>query len=248
MSRQKVTKDAVLVAIAAIRNRGDEPSINKVLEITGGSKSTVAALMREISAEAEPAAKADLPDAVRAAMDKSLEEIWTAAKSAAQQKFDDETRRYLARTRALETDLAEMAAAADAAEEQRERSDKRVADLEAQAVQDAEAGGVLERRVRELEAARLADAEKKAALSEKLDELREQMEIAAVLNADLRNRAETAERDAEAARQQAKMQAELMSHFDARFDTLLRRASGGAVLDADRAKPGRDASTTSGAK
>ena len=249
MTRQKVSRDAVIVAIESIRNKGEEPSINKVLGVTGGSKSTVAAIMREINAEAEPAHEpSDLPALVRAAVDKSLREVWSAAKSAAQQDFDAETRRYLSRTRALENDLADMALAADLAEDEKTTAHRRIEALEAQAARDAEARAVLDGQIRQLETARIADAEKYSAVCEKLDEVREELEVTAALNADLRHRAESAERDAQAAIQRARMQNELMAHFDARFDTLLRTDSNSLTARPEQVGAGEHANPLNGTK
>lgn len=94
MSRQKVTSEAVRLAIQALRDAGKEPSINQILAITGGSKSTVASLLREINAEADAIGESPaLPPAVLTALERFAGEIWQVADTAAKAQFEEETRR-----------------------------------------------------------------------------------------------------------------------------------------------------------
>lgn len=215
MSRQKVTSEAVRLAIQSLKEQGQEPSINKVLDITGGSKSTVAAIMREINAEADTT-KGDvsLPPAVLAAMERFAGEIWQVADAAAKAQFEEETRRYLARAKAYEDQIAELADTSDNADEARDVAFERIVELEA--------------RIRDLEAERSKTTrslnehiERLNEHIERLEEAREQLEVADTINEELKAELRAAQQDAAFERRQARQQAEMLVRFEARWDSLV---------------------------
>lgn len=222
MSRQKVTIEAVRLAIQALHDAGKTPSINQILTITGGSKSTVAAMMREINAEADGTGESTaLQPAVLAAMERFASEIWQVADAAAKAQFEAETRRYLARTKASEDQITELAAAADNADEERDVALKRIADLEARIVREQQDRIALEARIRELEADRSQAAKSLAVHIERLEEAREQLEVSDTINEELQGKLRLAEQEADFARREAKHQAEMLVRFEALWDSLV---------------------------
>lgn len=218
MTRQKVSRDAVIVAIDAIRHKGDEPSINKVLEITGGSKTTVAAIMREINAEAEAAPKvAEFPAAVVTAMEQAAGGIWAAAQAAAKEQFDVETRRFLTRTTRLETDIADLATLTDIAEAERDEALISLENLKVLREEDAKAREVMEERIRALEARHIEDEERHAALAVECNEARAEVEMLTDMSALLERDLVAAKQEAAHASTQLHAQREIMN----RLETLL---------------------------
>jgi len=88
--KAKVTQDAVNNACNELMESGKNVSVNAIIAITGGSFSTVGAMVKNWKAEQaiKTAPAIEMPETVKTAMQKAVAVIWDAASSLAGDEID----------------------------------------------------------------------------------------------------------------------------------------------------------------
>ncbi|RYG97123.1 MAG: hypothetical protein EON58_10485 [Alphaproteobacteria bacterium] len=129
MSLQKVTAESVYNAIVSIRRMGKRDSADAIVEITGGSKSTVLNLRREAYQRLKEEGLAIDPTAGFLALtDPLIRKIWSVARQQAELAASKQVEILSANIATLEDDVERLAAWEDRAT----KAESRVAELEAQ--------------------------------------------------------------------------------------------------------------------
>ena len=78
MSKRKATHEAVSGAIQTLIEQGSEPTADRIVAISGGSKSTVIDSMKALTASRQTPARA-LPERIEAAVREAVHSVWTQA-------------------------------------------------------------------------------------------------------------------------------------------------------------------------